>query len=253
MMEYTPESFLAAIKPYVLEDMKKSGILASLTGAQALIESRSGNSGLTQKANNLFGIKGKYNGQSVKMLTTEYDSNGKAYKTMADFRKYPSWAESIADHSAMFNRLKRYANLRGCTDYKQACKNVEADGYATAKDPKTGKPNYANTLLNAIETHKLYTWDNEVLTGSLSEIQEADDKPATGNPYPEPTKNIKLNSKGNEVRWLQVELNRYGYRLVVDGKAGNFTIAALLDFQKSHGLVADGICGPLTREKLKGG
>lgn len=254
MMEYTPESFLAAIKPYVLEDMRKSGILASLTGAQALIESRSGNSGLTQKANNLFGIKGTYQGQSVKMLTTEYDSNGKAYKTMADFRKYPSWQESINDHSAMFNRMKRYANLRGCTDYKQACKNVEADGYATAKDQKTGKPNYANTLLNRIETFRLYEWDQEVLssTGSTTGLT-TDDKPATGNPYPEPTKNIKLNSKGNEVRWLQVELNRYGYRLVVDGIAGNFTIAALLDFQKRHSLIADGICGPLTREKLKGG
>lgn len=253
-MEYTPESFLAAIKPYVLEDMRKSGILASLTGAQALIESRSGNSGLTQKANNLFGIKGTYQGQSVKMLTTEYDSNGKAYKTMADFRKYPSWMESIADHSAMFNRLKRYANLRGCTDWKQACKNVEADGYATAKDPKTGKPNYANTLLNAIETQKLYKWDQEVLSSTDATTDSStDDKPATGNPYPEPTKNVKLNSKGNEVRWLQVELNRYGYRLVVDGKAGNFTIAALLDFQKRHSLIADGICGSLTREKLKGG
>lgn len=262
-MEYTPESFLAAIKPYVLEDMRKSGILASLTGAQALIESRSGNSGLTQKANNLFGIKGTYQGQSVKMLTTEYDSNGKAYKTMADFRKYPSWTESIADHSAMFNRLKRYANLRGCTDWKQACKNVEADGYATAKDPKTGKPNYANTLLNAIETHKLYKWDQEVLStagASTSAVfsstdpssgSSTDDKPATGNPYPEPTKNVKFGSRGNDVRWCQFALNTHGYHLIVDGIAKELTILAIRDFQERNSLVADGICGPLTREKLK--
>ncbi len=43
------------------------------------------------------------------------------------------------------------------------------------------------------------------------------------------------------------------HRLKIDGIAGKKTIAALIDFQKKHGLVADGICGPLTREKLKGG
>lgn len=57
-MAYTANSFLAAIKPYVIEDMKKSGILASLTASQALIESNKGNSGLAVKGNNLFGIKG---------------------------------------------------------------------------------------------------------------------------------------------------------------------------------------------------
>lgn len=243
-MKYTTEQFLATIKPYVIEDMKTSGILASLTAAQGIIESKSGNSGLTQKANNLFGIKGSYNGQSVKMLTTEY-YGGQPYKVMADFRKYPSWLESIADHSAMFNRLKRYANLRGCTDYNQACKNVEADGYATSIDPITGKPNYANTLLKSIEKHKLYEWDKEVLS------ENPDIQPKTGNPYPEPTKNVKFGSKGNDVRWLQYALNTKGYHLVVDGVAGEKTITALKDFQSSHDLVADGICGPLTREKLR--
>ena len=90
-MSYTDTSFLATIKPYVIADMKSSEILASLTAAQAFIESNKGNSGLTQKANNLFGIKGKYNGQSVTMLTTEY-YNGVAQKVNASFRKYPSWA-----------------------------------------------------------------------------------------------------------------------------------------------------------------
>lgn len=66
-MKYTAESFLAALKPYVIEDMKKSGILASLTASQALIESNKGNSGLAVKGMNLFGIKGSYQGQSIKM------------------------------------------------------------------------------------------------------------------------------------------------------------------------------------------
>lgn len=118
-MAYTDKTFLDKFKPLAIKDMQESGILASLTGAQAFIESSKGNSGLTCKANNLFGIKGTYNGQSVTMLTTEY-YNGIAVRVNAAFRKYPSWQESVNDHSALFNRLARYKNLRGETDYVKA-------------------------------------------------------------------------------------------------------------------------------------
>lgn len=235
-MSYSTDEFLAKIKPMVIEDMKKSGILASLTAAQALIESNKGNSGLTQKANNLFGMKGAYNGQSVTMPTTEY-YNGVKCTVNAAFRKYPSWADSIADHSGLFNRSARYANLRGLKDYKLACKYVQQDGFATS-------PTYTQTLLKTIENYKLWTWDLE------AEGKEVI-LPPTGNPYPEPTKNIKLNSKGNDVRWLQYELNQHGYKLIVDGIAGNLTIGALMDYQKKNNLVPDGICGALTRASLK--
>ena len=151
-MSYTVEQFFNKIKPYVVEDMKKSGILASLTAAQALIESSKGNSKLTQNANNLFGIKGTYNGQSVCMLTPEY-INHKWVEVYANFRKYPSWAESIADHSAMFNRMARYKNLRSEKNYKRAAKNVRVDGYCT-------DPNYTQKLISVIERYKLYTWDS---------------------------------------------------------------------------------------------
>ncbi len=51
------------------------------------------------------------------------------------------------------------------------------------------------------------------------------------NPYKQPTKKIKLGSKGNSVRWLQYELNKRGYKLLVDGIAGEKTINALYDWQ----------------------
>lgn len=74
----------------------------------------------------------------------------------------------------------------------------------------------------------------------------------TGNPYPEPTKAVKMHSRGNDVRWCQYQLNLHGYKLIVDGIAGNLTIGAILDFQKKHPpLVVDGICGTLTRAALK--
>lgn len=154
-MAYTDTQFLEKIKPLVIADMRTTKILASLTASQAFIESNKGNSGLTQKANNLFGIKGTYNGQSVTMQTTEY-YNGVATKVNAAFRKYPSWVESIADHSGLFNRSSRYANLRGLTDYNLACKYVREDGYATS-------PTYTSTLLNVINKYRLYEWDAEAL------------------------------------------------------------------------------------------
>lgn len=164
-MAYSDKEFLAKIKPFVIADMRSSGILASLTAAQAFIESNKGNSGLTVKCNNLFGIKGKYNGQSGLFWTTEY-YNGKATRIQADFRKYPSWAESIADHSAMFNRMARYKNLRGLTDYKLACRYVKEDGYATS-------PTYTQTLISCIEKYKLYEWDAEA-RGSITQINALD-------------------------------------------------------------------------------
>ena len=235
-MSLSAEEFLAIIKPMVIEDMKKTKILASLTAAQALIESNKGNSGLTTKANNLFGMKGDYNGQYVMMPTTEY-YNGVKTTVNAKFRKYPSWQDSISDHSGLFWRSVRYANLRGCTDYKLACKYVKDDGYATS-------PTYTQTLIKTIETYRLYNWDAEALGQPIVEQK-------TGNPYPEPTKNVRLNSKGNDARWLQYQLNsKGGYKLIVDGVAGNLTIGALMDFQKKNGLAPDGICGPLTRAAL---
>ena len=149
----TDLEFLERIKNDVITDMKETSILASLTAAQAFIESNRGNSGLTQKANNLFGMKGTYNGSSVTMKTKEY-VNGKYIVVDAAFRKYPDWKTSIADHSSLFNRLDRYKNLRGLKDYKLACQYVQQDGYATS-------PSYSATLQRIIEQYKLYTWDNQ--------------------------------------------------------------------------------------------
>lgn len=159
-MSYTVETFLAKIKPMVILDMNTNNILASLTAAQALLESNKGNSGLTTKANNLFGIKGSYNGQSVKMLTTEF-INGKATKVYADFRKYPSWAESINDHSQFLRKYKRYASIIGERNYIQACQKMGASGYATS-------PSYGASLLNICNIYKLYEWDGIITSGSIA-------------------------------------------------------------------------------------
>ena len=227
MADYTAEAFLEKLKPYVLADMRSSGILASLTAAQAFIESNKGNSGLTLKANNLFGIKGQYKGESVNMWTTEY-YNGVAHRVLAAFRKYPSWAESIADHSDLFNRLKRYENLRGLTDYQLACKYVKEDGYATS-------PSYTQTLLSCINKYKLYLWDAEV-TGTSAGSVTVKQLPV-----------LKVGSRGEYVLAWQKFLNQNGYFCgIEDGIFGQNTKKAVIDWQLSHNLDPDGIIGKAT-------
>ena len=234
-MAYTDKTFLAKIKPMVLKDMRETKILASLTAAQAFIESSKGNSGLTQKANNLFGIKGFYNGQSVQMLTTEYYNNVPV-KVTANFRKYPSWQESINDHSGMFNRMARYKNLRGETDYVKACNNVHADGYATS-------PTYSTTLLTKINQFNLYEWDAEVLGKTVP--KQTILTPAEYYPT------LKKGSKGEYVLCWQRYLNLCGFFCgIEDGIFGNNTELAVKQFQMSHGLKADGIIGPKTWDKV---
>lgn len=164
----TDREFLEKIKPDVIQDMHESGILASLTAAQAFLESNKGNSKLSQSPNNnLFGIKGSYNGSFVTMKTKEF-VNGKYVVVDAAFKKYPDWLSSIKDHSAMFNRMERYKNLRGETNYRTACLNVQRDGYATS-------PVYADSLIRLIETYHLEEWDQMDPIPEDTELKEAVD------------------------------------------------------------------------------
>lgn len=70
-------------------------------------------------------------------------------------------------------------------------------------------------------------------------------------PYREPTALVRYGSRGEGARWVQWQLNRHGATLTVDGIFGMISLTALRRFQNKNGLTVDGICGPLTREKLK--
>ena len=77
-------------------------------------------------------------------------------------------------------------------------------------------------------------------------------QPSTKCPYSEPTKDIAFGARGNNVRWLQWQLNKAaGEKLAVDGIFGPLTKAAVLRFQKKQKLVQDGIVGSKTRTALK--
>lgn len=74
------------------------------------------------------------------------------------------------------------------------------------------------------------------------------------NPYPEPTRNISLQSPyctGDDVKWIQWSLVKLGYNCSIDGIYGNDTKNQVINFQKNNGLTADGIVGAGTRNKMK--
>lgn len=149
-------------------DQKKSGILASVSLAQFILESGYGKSELAQNANNLFGMKcslsgntwsgSSWDGKSKYAKKTQEQNKDGSYETItADFRKYPCIEDSIADHSAYLlgamNRKKpRYDGLKGCTDYKRAVQIIKDGGYATSLD-------YVEKLCSIIEKWKLSDYD----------------------------------------------------------------------------------------------
>lgn len=151
--------FLAMVGPLAQADMQKSGILASLTIAQAILESGWGTSELATKANALFGIKAdaRWSGKAYSKDTKEcYD--GVTYTTItALFRAYDSWAASVADHSAFLLANKRYAAVVGERDYKAACRAIKAAGYAT-------DPGYPQKLIGLIEKYGLTAYDGKAGT-----------------------------------------------------------------------------------------
>lgn len=147
-------AFINKISAGAISGWQKYKILPSVTMAQAILESGWGASTLTTKANNLFGIKGRYNGQYVVMSTQEQDRYGNVYTVKAEFRKYPSQKESMEDHGNFLTVNSRYRNLIGKTNYKEVTRLLQQDGYATATT-------YASSLNRIIETYGLTKYDNQ--------------------------------------------------------------------------------------------
>ena len=69
-------------------------------------------------------------------------------------------------------------------------------------------------------------------------------------PYPQPKRIIGMWCVGEDAKWVQFKLNQHGANLAVDGLFFGASVKALLAFQESVGLTADGLCGPLTVEEL---
>lgn len=164
----TEQEFISFMGPLAQADMAKSGVLASVTTAQAILESGHGSTELARNANNFFGMKCSLSGNTwpgstwdgvskYRKQTGEEDANGNAYIITADFRKYASAADSVADHSAyllgaMNGSKQRYAGLKGEADPAKAIGIIKAGGYAT--DTK-----YVSKVLSIINKYNLTKYD----------------------------------------------------------------------------------------------
>lgn len=131
-----------------IEEMKIHGIPASITIAQALLESNAGRSNLAVKHKNHFGIK-CYDQKNQKGACVAFYSDGPNDR----FRHYESVWSGFRDHSYFLKR-SRYASLYelNIDDYKGWSKGLKAAGYAT-------DPGYSRKLINLIERWDLHLLD----------------------------------------------------------------------------------------------
>ena len=142
--KYTLNEYIEIFKSTAIKEMNRSGIPASITISQAILESAYGNSTLAIYANNHFGIKCKpdWTGQTYAIGATCY-------------KKYSSVIESYEDHSNHIKSRKWYADLfkLKITDYKGWAYGLKKAGYAQ-------DPNYAFSLIQIIEKYKFYSFDS---------------------------------------------------------------------------------------------
>lgn len=143
------ENYIKTYSALSIEHMKKYKIPASITLGQGILESGAGQSDLTRRSNNHFGIKchKDWKGPSV---TARDDLPNDC------FRKYAKAEDSFEDHSRFLAEKSRYRSLfsLNITDYKGWARGLQKAGYATDKA-------YANKLIKIIEDYELYLFDNK--------------------------------------------------------------------------------------------
>ena len=144
-------AYIEKYKEVAKENMVRTGIPASITLGQALLESGAGTGPLSVQANNHFGIKChvEWTGPSIKYTDDEENEC---------FRKYDDPSQSFKDHSYFLTSRPRYAELFEFQkdDYKSWAYGLKAAGYAT--DSK-----YPDKLITLIEKYQLNRFDAEVL------------------------------------------------------------------------------------------
>ena len=166
------EKYIRKYSAVAVSEMHRTGVPASITLAQGLLESAAGQSTLATKSNNHFGIKCHSDWKGRK---TYMDDD----KSSECFRVYPNAAASFKDHSDFLRYKDRYKFLFDLepTDYKGWAKGLKQAGYAT-------DPGYAGKLIKLIEDYSLYRFDG----------QAADDIPEPPLVLEQPVEVVKVDS-----------------------------------------------------------
>ena len=148
------EEFVEKIAPIAQDEQQKYHIFASITIAQAALESNWGQSELATQYYNLFGVKSDTGG----LMTTKEYVNGQWIVVRARFAIYQSWRESIEQHTALLVNgtswdSSHYQAVISANNYVEAAQALQQRGYAT-------DPNYAQKLISLIKTYNLDKYDN---------------------------------------------------------------------------------------------
>ncbi len=153
----TAEFIKQAVAP-AQASMNRYDVPASVTIAQAILESGSGASTLTRIDHAVFGMKcfgdpGPVAVGCRSYGTHECGSNGKCYSTSASFRAYKTETDSFTDHGLMLSTLQRYQSMFTFTnDPDKFAQALQKAGYATS-------PKYAANLISVMKRYNLYQYD----------------------------------------------------------------------------------------------
>ncbi len=155
-------NYLNSYRDLAIKEMHRTGIPASITLAQGMLESDYGRSTLARKGNNHFGIKCHSDWKGEKVY---HDDNRKG----ECFRSYRSAEDSYRDHSDFLVNGSRYKDLfkLSSTDYKGWAHGLKKAGYAT-------DPNYPSLLIRKIDEYGLHVYDTGYRKSSAKSIVKAD-------------------------------------------------------------------------------
>ena len=175
--------FLRNIIPAAQNVARGKDIYASVMIAQAALESGWGTSALSKAPNhNLFGVKGSYNGQSVNMQTLEDSGGQNYYSIQADFRKYPSYQESLEDYAD-----KIVNGISGAPLFYSGAWKSKTNSYQDATAYLTGRyatdTAYGSKLNRIIEQFGLTKYDTETAVSMAEEIVSNETTTTSGNSY----------------------------------------------------------------------
>lgn len=232
------KAFIDKIGVLIQQEAKNRGYkVASSIIAQACIESAYGESLLSKTYFNYFGMKcgSAWKGKSVNLKTKE-EYNSQLVTIKDNFRVFDNMEDGVKGYFD-FVSTKRYANLKTATTPKEYLEMIKADGYATSSS-------YVSTNMGVVTRYDLTKFDGFSVVSDEANI----------NPYEEPQRTLKRADKGEDVKWVQYEMNRRGYNVgSIDGIYGQKTYSAICLFQKTCDgrLAVDGIVGRKTREELK--
>ncbi|MFZ2339525.1 MAG: glucosaminidase domain-containing protein [Bacteroidales bacterium] len=213
------EFYINQYRDMAVSEMLRTGVPASITLAQGMLESDYGRSTLARTGNNHFGIK-CHNGWTGPTMTKHDDRKNEC------FRKYSNPKESYYDHSDFLKSGSRYRSLFELDplDYKAWARGLKKAGYAT-------NPDYDNMLIRKIEDYRLFDLDRGI-TASVPPKKEKPQENVQGKttaetipPRAQPTATEPVSSAQDAITFGDIlarvpriqENNRVRYIVVKEG------------------------------------